>query len=612
MRPLAACCCLLLLSAAAAAADDPVGFAVDDFALLDHEGRWFQLGAQGDVPVVVLYVHGVGCPIVRANVHQLQELARRPRYAREVRFVMLNASPQDARADLQEEVARIGITLPILDDEAQIVAESLGVTRTGEALVIRTEDRQVLWRGPVDDRLDYGTQKPVATRHYLAEALDAVLAGREPPADTPAAKGCAITFTQPRDRHRVDYAEHVVPILRDSCIECHRPGGIGPWAMKSYDKVHGWSAMIGEVVRTRRMPPWNADPAHGEFANDMSLTPEEVRTLVHWVEQGAPRGDGPDPLAADPPRRSDGWPLGEPDLVVDLPEQQVPATGVLPYRHHSQSVTLPRDVWVRAVHLRPSNEAVLHHAFAWLENDPTSDVAATDLDQRMQRLLEAAERLGQRGDLPPDAHQRLERLQRRGDRTGLTDFFASYVPGAGPNDFPPGTGKPVPRQARFRFQFHYTTTGYATTDRPQMALYFHDRRPRREVQVTSAFNLRFVIPPGEREVPVSASRSFERDVVLYAFSPHMHYRGSRMRYVAHYPNGERETLLSVPRYDMDWQLTYHLARPKPIPAGTRIVVEGAFDNSPYNPFNPDPTQRVRFGEQSWDEMFIGYLVYAAR
>lgn len=575
---------------------------VDDFSLLDHRGEFQQLSRHSDAAFIVLFSFATGCPIVRQNIVEVQAIAGE--YASKgVRVVCIDSSPADDRKAVQDEVASLMTSLPVLMDETQLVAEGLNITRTAEAIVVRTKDWSLAWRGPVDDRVGYGAQKAEASRRFLREALNAVIAGQPVPTDAPVVKGCALTFTQARATHKPDFAKDVAPIIEANCRECHQKGGVAPWSMDSHKQVAGRGAMIREVIRTRAMPPWDADPAHGTFANDCGITVAEARTIVHWIENGG-SASATDPLALKKPKPQPEWPLGKPDLIISLPPQDVPATGKLPYRLVSVPVDIPKDVWVRAVHLKPDHREWLHHAFAFVGDDDLEipeDIAA---DPRIAKLLERFK--GQ--PLPPELKARLDKAPR-----GLTSFFASYVPGLDPAPFPEGTGKLLKKGATLNFQFHYTTNGIAGTDKPKFGLYFAKGKkdqPERELKVTSAFKLRLDIPPMERHSPASAERRIVKDSVIYALSPHMHYRGSSMRFTAIYPGGKEEILLSVPRYDLDWQRTYMLAEPKVVPAGTRILVEGAFDNSPSNPDNPDATKRVKFGDQSWDEMFIGYMVYA--
>jgi hypothetical protein len=345
--------------------------------------------------------------------------------------------------------------------------------------------------------------------------------------------------------------------------------------MDGYDKVKTWSPRMRAALMTGRMPPWQADPAIGTFAHDRSLSVDQKRTLVRWIDAGAPRGGDADPLSANPAPPGEEWPLGKPDLVLDLPVQEIPATGTLDYIYVQVPAPVSQDTWVRALHMTPSNPAVMHHAALFLEYPTTW--------QHQQ----------------PKWHG------------GAAGFFGAYAPGLQPVAFPPDAGGFLPAGATLLFQLHYTTNGQATTDRPRVAFYFHPRPPELEARVVAGVNHEFVLPPNVEDFPVETSYVFDRAVTLHGMLPHMHHRGKRFRYEAHYPDGTREVLLSVPRYDFNWQTFYMLRTPRAIPAQTKIVMTGAFDNSARNPANPDPSKEVRWGHQSWDEMFIGYMMYTA-
>jgi len=585
---------------------------VGDFALLDQHGENHQLYRYADSRAVVLFVYGADCNIARDSIPALKQLRDRfvlrpgswlttlreqsvrpgdgllaklrSRLARwgyvllaklrarsaghGVSFLMIDANPQDDRKTLQRDADRYAIDMPILKDRTQLVAESLGIDRTGDALLIDTRTWRIVYRGPVDDRLYYEIVKPEARRHYLRDAIADLVEGRAVRLPSPPAIGCRVSLHDPASE--VSYAKQVAPILMEKCVSCHQAGGIGPWPMESYDKVKGWSAMMREVLMNGRMPPWHADPAIGSFSNDRSLSGEQIRTLVHWIDAGAPRGEGPDPLAERKAQIDPEWPLGEPDLVIDVPEQQIPASGVIDYRYIDIPVPFDRDVWVRAVHLRPSNRAVMHHGFALIKSPPQSGVP---------------------------------------EQNGVDSFFAAYGPGLNVEPFPGDSGQLLPKGTVLKFQLHYTTVGYATTDKPTLAIYLRKRPPAHEFVVASAWTRDFRIPPYVSDHPVEARLVFDQDARLYSFLPHMHYRGSRASYEARYPDGRSETLLSVPRYRSNWQSVYSLRAPKPIPAKTELLVRGVFDNSRLNPANPNPSKEVRWGEQSWDEMFIGYVMY---
>jgi len=562
----------LLAAALAAPASAGPGPLVDDFALLDERGRFHQLGDLAGARAVVLFVQGNGCPIARGAIPALNAV-RAELEPRGVVFLALNASPQDERAAIAAEAAEFGLGIPVLRDEAQLVASGLGVTRTAEAFVIDPAARRLLYRGPVDDRLHYEAQRP-ARAHYLRDVLRAHLAGE--PVDYVArpAPGCLLLFEGGGNGARpASYARDVAPVLERRCAGCHRSGGVAPFAMSSYEMVRGWSPMMRESIRTARMPPWHADPQVGRFANDSSLPPAEARTLVHWIEAGAPRGDGPDPLAEAAAATAPEWLLGKPDLVLEAPEQTVPASGVVDYRYETVDVPLEQGAWLRAVDIRPTNLRVTHHATAYV--------------------------------VYPEGEARPE-VEGPGFARGL---FAGYVPGREPEPFPEDTGFLLPRGARIRFQLHYTPTGKQEVDTPRIGLYLAPRAPRHALAIGAAANLDFEIPPGAADHEDVAERTLGSDIVVYRLIPHMHFRGRRMAIEAHYPDGRSEPLVNVPNYRFNWQREYVLAEPKRLPKGTRIVARAGFDNSARNPANPDPTVAVRFGEQSFDEMLIGYFLY---
>jgi peroxiredoxin len=565
---------LLFLSglglSASASALSP-GDRVDNFTLLDQNGKSHELYYLSDAKAVVLMVHGNGCPIVRQALPALKEVRDRYR-AQGVEFLLVNSNLQDDRDALAREAAEFDIDFPILADETQLVGESLGLARTAEVLVVDPKRWQLVYRGPLDDRLGYGSQKPAATKRYLADALDAVLDAKPVAIPEADAAGCLIDLPEGnrREAHaRISYSERIAPLLVDRCVACHRPGGAGPWAMTSYEMVRGFAPMIREVVRTRRMPPWHADPHYGSFVGDRSLTVEEARTLVHWVEAGAPRGTGPDPLTSQDHTWSE-WSLGKPDLIVEVPAFQVPATGVVEYQYPRAANPLGRDVWIRAVEIIPGDRAVVHHVLAGID-DPANG---------SQRAIR-----GQIGEL------------------------GGYAPGKNAMRYPQDTGILLRKEANFRYQMHYTPNGKATTDVTRVGYYFTETPPKYSLRMTMLMDTALSIPANAKAHTESLDYVFERDVVLYSLMPHAHLRGRAAKFTAHYPDAHTEVLLSVPKYDFSWQTTYALTSPKALPAGTRLVFEMTWDNSAQNPANPDPESVVGWGEQTWEEMNVGWLRY---
>jgi peroxiredoxin len=547
---------------------------IGDFALLDQNGKHHKLSWYGDQKAVVIFVQGNGCLIVRNSVPELRAI--RDQYAeRGVQFFMLNPQPQDTRDSITVEAAELGYDFPILIDETQLIAESLGVDRTSETFIINPETREVIYRGPIDDRLHYETQKSVAQNHYLRDALDAYLAGEALPTDVPEAPGCLINFAA-RDTHKAtppSYSADIAPILEANCVKCHHVGGIAPWAMTGHAMVQGWSRMMKEVLLTRRMPPGQLDPHVGRPIQEAAgLSPEELQTLVHWIDAGAPGDDGPDPLEAL--AFSDAtFSMGEPDIVLTVPAQDIPATGVIDYRYVPVPLNLDEDIWIRAVEYVPGDRQVLHHVITYLSS-------------------------------PADRTAGLEQ-----DDGGLGESLGGFAPGRQPDIWRDDSGALVRAGSSLLLQMHYTTTGRATVDETQIGIYLHEAPPKFVMSGGAAGQRRFLIPPHVKEYPLEGVQEFERDALLYGLMPHMHYRGKHMKYIAEYPDGTSEILLSVPKYDFNWQFNYQLKEPVFMPAGTRLIARGAMDNSERNPYNPNPNIPVRFGLQTMHEMFFGFTTY---
>lgn len=563
--------CLACLGVGGPALALSPGDRVDNFRLLDHSGASQELYYLSDAKAVVLMAYGNGCNIVRNTVPELREIRDRYR-AQGVEFLLIDSNLQDDRDAVAKEATEFGIDFPILVDETQLIGESLAITRTADVFVVDPKNWKLVYRGPVDDRLAYGAQRPAAARHYLTDALDAVLAGKPVVVAQAEAVGCLVNLPERdhREAHaRISYAEQIAPMLMDRCVACHRAGGVGPWAMTSYDMVRGFASMVREVVRTQRMPPWHADPHYGAFVGDRSLSTEEARTLVHWIEAGAPRGLGPDPLATQPTTWSE-WSLGKPDLIMEVPAFQVPATGVVNYQYPRVANPLGRDVWIRAIEIIPGDRSVVHHVLAGID-DPANG---------SQRAIR-----GQIGEL------------------------GGYAPGKNFYPYPADSGILLRKEANFRFQVHYTPNGKATTDVTRVGYYFCDKPPKYSLSLTLLMNTSLSIPANAKAYAESTEHTFDRDVVLFSLMPHAHLRGRSAKFTARYPDGREEVLLSVPKYDFKWQTSYGLIPPKPLPAGTRIVFDMTWDNSAQNPANPDANRIVHWGDQTWDEMNVGWIRY---
>ena len=551
---------------------------VENFRLFDHQGASHELYYYNDKKAVVVMVQGNGCPIVRNAMPRFAEL--KAQYAAQgVQFFLLNSNLQDNRKTVSQEAEEFGYDIPVLIDDSQIIGESLDLVRTGEVFVLDPKTWSVTYHGAVDDRLTYENQKAEATEHYLKDAIDNMLAGEPVEVASTDALGCLINFPEKANRAQhasISYSEDIAPMLADNCVACHREGGIGPFAMTDYNMVRGFSLMMREVVRTKRMPPWHADPAYGHFSNDRSLTTAELQTLVHWIEAGAPRGEGNDPLAAI----DNNWgewavhdtSLGEPDFVIDIPAAEIPATGVVDYKYIHVDNTIGKDVWVKAAEIVPGDRAVLHHVittFGTLETEGP----------------------------------RKGRMKREG-QAGLR----GYVPGMVSQSFPENTGVFLPAGATLEFQMHYTTSGKATVDESRLGIWVYEEAPENKVFSMFMMNGEIRIPAHAKNHKESAEFTLPKPAIVYNLLPHSHFRGKSSDFVVRYPDGREEMLLSVPNYDFNWQTTYVLDEPLYLPKGATIVHNTWWDNSAQNPANPDPTVEVTWGEQSWEEMLFGAIL----
>ncbi len=529
--------------------------------LAEHPGR----------QLTVLAWTSTQCPITKLLAPRLGRLEREYR-ERGVRFLGIDPNIQDDAAEVQAFAANAAIDFPILLDPLQVVTDQFGVTRTTEVFVLDGEFR-VVYRGAVDDQYSVGAARPAPLNDFLIGALESALAGETIDPERTDAPGCLVgRVNRTPAEADVTFWRDVAPIVHRRCVECHRPGQAGPMSLLTAEDAAGWAPMIAEVVADGRMPPWHADPRHGRFKNERRLTATEQRTLELWAASGAKSGDPAD--APPPPTFPDAtWQIGTPDAIVELPAPQaIPATGVVPYRHVAVDPGFTEERWIDAIELLPTAPAVTHHVMVFvIEPGLTPQQALTS-----RAALEG------------------------------TNHFAQIVPGGRAIELPAGFAKRVPAGARFLFQLHYTPNGAAATDRTRMALRFAKGPVASEVAARAVMNMGLAIPPRAAAAEFTAASTFLAPARLLSVMPHMHLRGKAMR-VELARAGERRILLDVPRYDFNWQHTYQFAEPVLLAAGDQVVLTAVFDNSKDNPHNPDPEARVRFGEQTFDEMLVGYL-----
>jgi peroxiredoxin len=562
----------LVLSSLAPQAAAPVApTRVEEFTLRDFRGRSHRLSDWRDRRLVVVVFLGADCPLAKLYAPRLVELARAYE-PRGVTFVAIDSNRHDTPGDLRRYARQHAIPFPVLKDVGNVVADRFRAERSPEAFVL-DERRVVRYRGRIDDRYEVGVQRPRPTRRDLAAALDELLTGRPVSKPVTVASGCPLSRVRRAGAGaEVTYCRDVAPILQRRCQVCHRPGQVAPFALTSYRAAAGWAGAIREVVEDGRMPPWGANPAHGRFANDPSLTAAEKRVLFAWIDAGCPEGD---PAQLPPPARfPEGWGIGEPDQVLAMAEPfTVPAEGVIEYQYFVADPGSREDRWVRAAEILPGNKAVVHHCNVFLQ---------------------------------APGHTHPDDLSEQGSLGSYC--LTQMAPGTPPMVLPDGMAKRIPAGWRVVFVVHYTAVGSVQTDRTRLGLKFADPRAvKQEVATRLMYDLDLSIPPGAAGHEVSQTWEMRRDVLLLSLFPHMHLRGKSFRYTARYPDGAEEILLDVPRYDFNWQHRYNLAEPKRLPAGTRLRCSAVYDNSADNPANPDPGATVRAGTQSWDEMFNGYF-----
>jgi hypothetical protein len=401
------------------------------------------------------------------------------------------------------------------------------------------------------------------------------------------------------------FSKDVAPILYKHCTTCHRPGEIAPMSLLTFEQARPWARAIRDNVRNGVMPPWHADAAHGKWSNDRSLTQQEKDALVRWVDAGAPEGNKSDLPTA--PEYVAGWTIGKPDLVVTMEkEYSVPAQGEIPYQYFEMQTNLTEDKWVQALEVRPGNREVVHHILVYARSPQTTRREPAfrmqnppgPFSPQQMKEMEAAK-------ANPELAQKLrQESNRRGN------LIAQIAPGTNATVFSPGSAMLLQPGTVLTFQVHYTTKGKAATDRSSIGLKFANEAPARPVYATAMMNPRFMIPAGAASHPVEARMEFLEDVTIYSLAPHTHLRGKTWEYTLTYPDGRSETILSVPRYDFNWQTDYVFATPLRVPKGATLKSVAHYDNSKENKANPDATQPVYWGDQTWEEMQYTGIMYS--
>lgn len=494
---------------------------------------------------------------------------------RGVAFAYLAPLDSDASADLRDLARSAGLRGPLLRDKGAKLCAGLGITSTTEVLLLDVR-RTLVYRGAVSDQYGPTWSLDTPRRSYLSDALAALLAGSQPQVAATTAPGCTLQTRAPAASNApVTYHAQVARIVQNHCVECHRKDGLAPFSLETLKDVTSHAGMIERVVNEGRMPPWFAAPTpkgqQSPWANDRTIPASEMKDLLVWLRNGRAPGE---PKDAPLPRRFDpGWTIGKPDVTFQLPKPvAVKAEGTMPYATQEVETGFTGDRWVQAIEVAPTDRSVVHHVLVFVR--------------------------------APSAGREVNEL-----RDELSGFFGIYVPGNSTLVYPEGFAKKIPAGARLRFQIHYTPNGKPTTDQTRLGLKFAPEKPRHEVRVAALANVRLAIPPGAADHPERAALTIPTEAHVMAFLPHLHVRGKAARYEVITPDGGREVLLDVPRYDFNWQLYYRLKEPFVVKPGSRVEFTGRFDNSAGNPANPDPQKLVRWGPQTYDEMLLGYVEY---
>jgi hypothetical protein len=393
----------------------------------------------------------------------------------------------------------------------------------------------------------------------------------------------AVAFAAPAPTKNVTFYKDVLPVLENNCQGCHRPGEPGPMSFMTYDSTRPWAKAIKQVVASKKMPPWFADPAHGKFANDRSLPEADVKTLISWVDGGAKAGNPKD--APKPMTFAEGWAIGQPDKIIEIPTAiDIPTSGVMDYKYVIVHTGFTEDKYVQFAEARPTDREHCHHILSFIREPGNPWFKDAPIGVAFIPSKDGKEGGG-----------------------GFGDNLAGYAPGMVPEMLKPGQAKLVKAGSDLVFQLHYTTDGKPGSDKTRVGLVFSKTQPTERVFSLAATNPKFAIPPGDANYRVDAKFVFQDEAELVMMLPHMHLRGKDFEFRLTYPDGTKETLLTVPHYSFAWQLSYYLAEPKKIPAGTVMECTAHFDNSANNPNNPDPSKEIHFGEQSWDEMMFGFF-----
>jgi thiol-disulfide isomerase/thioredoxin len=546
-----------------------VNVLVPDLAFTDLAGKGGKLSDFKQSKLLVVAFTDVGCPVSKKYGPTLAKLEKELA-DKNVAFLFIDPIAADEPADLKKAVADRGFAGRTVHDKDGTLAAGFGATTTTEVFLLDAA-RTVRYRGAIDDQYGVGYSRETPTRNYLSAAIADVLAGKNAVTAATTAPGCELSVKR-GPAADITYHARIERIVQANCIECHRKGGAAPFPLETYEQVSSRKAVLKRVVDGGTMPPWFATPPakgeHSPWMNDRSLAAADKADLLAWLNGDLKKGDPADaPLPRD---FASGWLIGKPDATFQLPKPvAIKATGTMPYQNIAVDTNFDEERWVQAIEVQPTAREVTHHVLVF---------AATKGQPRAV-----------------------------GEGQG---FFAVYVPGNNTLIYPEGFAKKLPKNATLHFQIHYTPNGTATEDQTKIGLIFAKGPPKHEIRVSAMVNNKFEIPPGADNHKVEGAIPYVPfDAKGLAFFPHAHLRGKAARFELRTPDGTTTTLLDVPHYDFNWQLEYRRAEPVTIPRGSRLTYTAWYDNSEKNPANPDPQKTVKWGQQTFEEMHLGYFEY---
>ncbi|HRH96763.1 MAG TPA: redoxin domain-containing protein, partial [Prosthecobacter sp.] len=549
-----------------------VGRMVEDLVLKTLDGGEIKLSAVAGKNGLVIALFSSSCPISGKLAPETVRLESDLK-GQGVNLLLVNAPPGQKNDEITKFIAERGLKSQVALDADGKLAQTLAATTTTEVFLLDAT-RTLFYRGALNDQYGLGYSKEQPQHHYLRDAVAVMLSGEPAEIAATSAPGCALDLPVKNAVASTDVTYHrdIARIMQANCVECHHEGDVGPFALDSFDAVVEHAGMIRKQVERGAMPPWFAAPlegsTHSPWSNDRSLSERDRTDLLAWLASDRPKGDVAD--APKPRQFPTEWSIGKPDVIIAAARSiSIKAEGTMPYQHVTVTTDFPEDHWVRGYEILPTERQVVHHVIV-------------------------------------SVFEKGRKVRGGGDEGG-EGYWAAYVPGNTKQVYPEGFARKLPAGATVSFQIHYTPNGKAVQDTMRMGLLFAKEPPKYIVHTTALPNARISIPAGAANHVETAQRKLPADINAMAWMAHMHVRGKAFKFEAVSPDGKTETLLDIPRYDFNWQLRYDYAMPRFLPRGTTIKITAVFDNSTGNPANPDPTKNVRWGQQTFDEMMIGYL-----